>query len=78
MTTKEVLWKCIDNMTQELEDLYRERSKKKSKDGFVGDYTRTFPRPMTERMNLIRTLLDIQTVFEHEKSKQRGRYVDPE
>lgn len=74
--TKTMLYKILDNMTQELEDLMREKAKSRIKDGLYSEYTRHFPRPLSERMNILLALVRLQQVFEREKWKQKGRYTD--
>ena len=75
-TTKDHLWQVYDIMTKELDDLYREHSKKRIEPG-PNSKSRYYPRPMTERMNLLITLLKLQTLIEIKHNKTGEPYVNP-
>lgn len=74
-TSKDHLWHAYDIMTKELDDLYREHQKKNIEFGPKAR-SRYYPRPMTERMNLLITLLELQTLIELEQNKTGEPHVN--
>lgn len=63
--TKQLLWTCLDIMTKELEDQYKEEARNVVRNGPSIVINNYIPRPMSERMNLINTLLKIQSIIEN-------------
>lgn len=75
-TLKDLLWSCFDSMTKELDEIYREQSKKDLEHSSTRS-SRYYPRPMTERMNLIITLLELQTLIELKLNKTGEPHFRP-
>ena len=76
-TSKDLLWNCYEIMTKELDEIYRELSKKDLEHSSTRS-SRYYPRPMTERMNLIITLLELQTLIELKQNKTGEPHVNPQ
>ena len=75
-TSKDQLWQVYDIMTKELDDLYRKQAKQNI-DSAPRAKSKYYPRPMTERMNLILTLLELQTLIELKQNKTGEPHVNP-
>jgi hypothetical protein len=71
--TKSLLWQIYDMMTQELDDLYKFNSRN-PEEGPKADQP-YYPRPMTERMNLLTTLVELQGLIEHQINKTGDPYA---
>lgn len=71
--TKGLLWQVYDIMTKELDDLYKFNSRNPDQ-GPKPDQP-YYPRPMTERMNLITTLVELQGLIEHQTNKTGDPYA---